>query len=144
MQAEQALTITDVSVSGDQDARFAWTGDDDTSFQVAVELSDGDGVLFDATLENSAAGELAVKVTVDARDVIDVDVMNNELLDYGRAERERCPDRQWNVCRKISDADSNSTAESVTEQSGVFTELDDTASPGSSDIGVAINPLSAN
>lgn len=55
--------------------------DDDTSFQVAVELSDGDGVLFDATLENSAAGELTVKVTVDARDVINVDVRNNESLD---------------------------------------------------------------
>ena len=54
--------------------------DDDTSFQVAVELSDGDGVLFDATLENSAAGELTVKVTVDARDVINVDVRNNDQL----------------------------------------------------------------
>jgi hypothetical protein len=59
--------------------------DDDTSFQVAVGLSDRDGVLFDATLENSAAGELAVKVTINAPDVIDVDVRNNELLDYGRA-----------------------------------------------------------
>ena len=54
--------------------------DDDTSFQVAVELSDGDGVLFDATLENSAAGELTVKVTVDAPDVINVDVRNNDQL----------------------------------------------------------------
>ena len=54
--------------------------DDDTTFQVAVELSDGDGVLFDATLENSAAGELTVKVTVDARDVINVDVRNNDQL----------------------------------------------------------------
>jgi hypothetical protein len=53
---------------------------------VAVELSDGDGVLFDATLENSAAGELTVKVTVDAPDVIDVDVRNNELLDDDGAE----------------------------------------------------------
>lgn len=44
-------------------------------------MSDGDGVLFDATLENSAAGELTVKVTVDARDVINVDVRNNESLD---------------------------------------------------------------
>ena len=48
---------------------------------MAVELSDGDGVLFDATLENSAAGELTVKVTADARDVINVDVRNNESLD---------------------------------------------------------------
>jgi len=61
--------------------------DDDTSFQVAVELSDGDGVLFDATLENSAAGKLTVKVTVDAPDVIDVDVRNNESVDDGRANR---------------------------------------------------------
>ena len=44
-------------------------------------MSDGDGVLFDATLENSAAGELTVKVTADARDVINVDVRNNESLD---------------------------------------------------------------
>ncbi len=48
---------------------------------MAVELSDGDGVLFDATLENSAAGELTVKVTVDAPDVINVDVRNNESVD---------------------------------------------------------------
>ena len=47
---------------------------------MAVELSDGDGVLFDATLENSAAGELTVKVTADARDVINVDVRNNDQL----------------------------------------------------------------
>jgi hypothetical protein len=86
VQAEQALTVTDVSVSGDQDARFAWTSDDDTSFQVAVELSDGDGVLFDATLENSAVGELTGKVTVDAPDVIDVDVRNNESVDDDRTE----------------------------------------------------------
>ena len=46
-------------------------------------MSDGDGVLFDATLENSAAGELTVKVTVDARDVINVDVRNNDSLDDG-------------------------------------------------------------
>ncbi|ERG90877.1 MAG: hypothetical protein J07HQW1_00905 [Haloquadratum walsbyi J07HQW1] len=86
VRAEQALTVTDVSVSGDQDARFAWTSDDDTSFQVAVELSDGDGVLFDATLENSAVGELTGKVTVDAPDVIDVDVRNNESVDDDRTE----------------------------------------------------------
>jgi hypothetical protein len=59
-------------------------------------------------------------------------------------ERERFLDRRWNICRKISNAGSDNTAGSVTEQSGVFAELDDTANPGAYDIGVAINPLSTN
>jgi hypothetical protein len=155
VQAEQALTVTDVSVSGDQDASFTRTSDDNTQFQAAVELNNGDGVLFDATLENSAADELAVQVAVDVPDAIDVDVRNktDSLDDDGTEDLDPDDDGtngnavqtgQGTFVAKITGAGSNSSAGSVTEQIGVFAELDDTANSGSYDISVAINPLSTN
>jgi hypothetical protein len=155
VQAEQALTVTDVSVSGDQDASFTRTSDDNTQFQAAVELNNGDGVLFDATLENSAADELAVQVAVDVPDAIDVDVRNktDSLDDDGTEDLDPDDDGtngnavqtgEGTFVAKISGAGSNSSAGSVTEQIGVFAELDDTANSGSYDISVAINPLSTN
>ena len=155
VQAEQALTVTDVSVSGDQDASFTRTSDDNTQFQAAVELNNGDGVLFDATLENSAADELAVQVAVDVPDAIDVDVRNktDSLEDDGTEDLDPDDDGtngnavqtgEGTFVAKISGAGSNSSAGSVTEQIGVFAELDDTANSGSYDISVAINPLSTN
>ena len=155
VQAEQALTVTDVSVSGDQDASFTRTSDDNTQFQAAVELNNGDGVLFDATLENSAADELAVQVAVDVPDAIDVDVRNktDSLDDDGTEDLDPDDDGtngnavqtgEGTFVAKISGAGSNSSAGSVTEQIGVLAELDDTANSGSYDISVAINPLSTN
>ena len=155
VQAEQALTVTDVSVSGDQDASFTRTSDDNTQFQAAVELNNGDGVLFDATLENSAADELAVQVAVDVPDAIDVDVRNktDSLDDDGTEDLDPDDDGtngnavqtgEGTFVAKITGAGSNSSAGSVTEQIGVFAELDDTANSGSYDISVAINPLSTN
>ena len=155
VQAEQALTVTDVSVSGDQDASFTRTSDDNTQFQAAVELNNGDGVLFDATLENSAADELAVQVAVDVPDAIDVDVRNktDSLDDDGTEDLDPDDDGtngnavqtgQGTFVAKITGAGSNSSAGSVTEQIGVFAELDETANSGSYDISVAINPLSTN
>ena len=155
VQAEQALTVTDVSVSGDQDASFTRTSDDNTQFQAAVELNNGDGVLFDATLENSAADELAVQVAVDVPDAIDVDVRNktDSLEDDGTEDLDPDDDGtngnavqtgEGTFVAKISGAGSKSSAGSVTEQIGVFAELDDTANSGSYDISVAINPLSTN
>ena len=81
---------------------------------MAVELGDGDGVLFDATLENSAVGELIVKVTVDAPDVIDVDARNNESVDNGRANRNAVQTGDGTFVARLV-IDSNSTAGSVTE-----------------------------
>ena len=155
VQAEQALTVTDVSVSGDQDASFTRTSDDNTQFQAAVELNNGDGVLFDATLENSAADELAVQVAVDVPDAIDVDVRNktDSLDDDGTEDLDPDDDGdssnavqtgEGTFVAKITGAGTGSSAGSVTEQIGVFAELDDTANSGSYDISVAINPLSTN
>jgi hypothetical protein len=146
VQAEQALTVTDVSVSGDQDASFTRTSDDNTQFQAAVELNNGDGVLFDATLENSAADELAVQVAVDVPDAIDVDVRNktDSLDDDGTEDLD--PDDDGTNGNAVQTGEGTFVAKisSVTEQIGVFAELDDTANSGSYDIGVAINPLSTD
>ena len=155
VQAEQALTVAGVSVSGDADASFTRMSDDNTQFQAAVELNNGDGVLFNATLENSAADELAVQVAVDVPDAIDVDVRNktDSLEDDGTEDLDPDDDGtngnavqtgQGTFVAKITGAGSNSSAGSVTEQIGVFAELDDTANSGSYDISVAINPLSTN
>ncbi len=150
VQAEQALTVDSVSVSGDQDASFTRTSDDNTEFQAAVELNNGDGVLFDATLENSAADELAVQVAVDTPDTIDIDVRNQDTGDDGTEDLD--PDDDGTTSEAVQTGEGTFVAKisgggsggSSTEQIEIFAELDDTASPGSYDIGVAINPLSTD
>jgi hypothetical protein len=146
VQAEQALTVAGVSVSGDADASFTRMSDDNTQFQAAVELNNGDGVLFNATLENSAADELAVQVAVDVPDAIDVDVRNktDSLDDDGTEDLD--PDDDGTNGNAVQTGEGTFVAKisSVTEQIGVFAELDDTANSGSYDIGVAINPLSTD
>jgi hypothetical protein len=146
VQAEQALTVAGVSVSGDADASFTRMSDDNTQFQAAVELNNGDGVLFNATLENSAADELAVQVAVDVPDAIDVDVRNktDSLEDDGTEDLD--PDDDGTNGNAVQTGEGTFVAKisSVTEQIGVFAELDDTANSGSYDIGVAINPLSTD
>ena len=76
VQAEQALTVTEVDTvsGGDQDASFTRVSDDNTEFQAAVELNNGDGVAFDIKVENSATDDLDVQVAVDSPDPIDIDV----------------------------------------------------------------------
>lgn len=153
VQAEQALTVTDVGVSGDQDASFTRTSDDNTEFQAAVELNNGDNVRFQAIIENSAVDPLNVEVTVDSPDPIDIDV-ENEGPSSGGDDLD--PDDNGNggnanavqtgegtFVAEIS-GDSSGGSTGSTEPIGVYAELDDTADPGSYDIGVAINPLSTD
>ena len=150
VQAEQALTVTDVTVDGDQDAQFTRVSDDNTEFQAAVELNNGDEFRFKSTVENSAADELNVQVAVDSPDPIDIEVRKDNA---GAAGGDLDPDDDGSA----SDAVQTGEGKFITDISGggdggssntadiyVLTELDDTASPGSYDIGVAINPLSTD
>ncbi len=154
VQAEQALTVTDVSLvnsgSSDVDASFTRTSDDNTEFQAAVELNNGDLAAFKATIENSAADDLDVQVTVDSPDAIDVDVVNSNISGDGTPD-DLDPDDdgsqgtavqtgEGTYVATIGDGSGNGNTEDI----GIYAELDDTAEPGSYDIGVAINPLSTN
>ena len=154
VQAEQALTVEQVNVSegGQQDASFTRTSDDNTQFQAAVELNNGDSVVFEAEVENSAADTLAVQVTVNAPDPIDVDVRNegsendNDINDLdpdddGSKETAVQTGEGTFVAKIGADADNPAQASEFID---IAAELDDTAEPGSYDIGVAINPLSTD
>jgi hypothetical protein len=160
VQAEQALTVTGVSVvnldsDSDVDASFTRTSDDNTEFQAAVELNNGDLAAFKATIENSAADDLDVQVTVDSPDAIDVDVVNSNISGGGTPDDLDPDDNgsqnsggdegavqtgEGTYVATIGDGSGNGNTEGI----GIYAELDDTAEPGSYDIGVAINPLSTN
>ncbi|ERG93900.1 MAG: hypothetical protein J07HQW2_00334 [Haloquadratum walsbyi J07HQW2] len=152
VQAEQALTVDSVAIFGsDPDASFTRTSDDNTEFQAAVELNNGDDVGFDVTIENSAADTLNIQLTVDAPDPIDIDVQREDgggaSFAGSRREDDLDPDDngkrgeavqtgEGTFITNINGGDKNSV--------GVLAELDDTADPGSYDIGVAINPVSTD
>ena len=152
VQAEQALTVDSVDItSGDEDADFQRVSDDNTEFQVAVELNNGDGVLFDANVENSAADDLDVQVNVDSPDPIDIDVRQDDGDISGSGSDDLDPDDNGDTSNAIQTGEGtfvttvNAQADGGQADSiGIFAELDDTAEPGSYDIGVAINPLSTD
>jgi hypothetical protein len=161
VQAEQALTVTSVDAidddsEGDQDASFTRVSDDNTEFQAAVELNNGDFVGFQVTVENSAADPLDVQIAIDAPDPFDIEVQQGDrargLEDTTGlfSEDELDPDDdgdssdavqtgEGTFITTIGDGNNNNT-----DEIGIYAELEDTASPGSYDIGAAINPLSTN
>jgi hypothetical protein len=131
--------------------------DDNTEFQAAAELSNGDFVGFQVTVENSAADPLDVQVAIDAPDPIDIEIQEANrvrgLEDTTGlfSEDELDPDDdgdssdavqtgEGTFIAKISGGNDGTNSETV----GVIAELDDTADPGAYDIGVAINPLSTD
>ncbi|ERG95825.1 hypothetical protein [Haloquadratum walsbyi] len=154
VQAEQALTVADVTIrSSDQDVSFTRTSDDNTEFQAAVELNNGDSVLFDAEVENSAADDLDVQVAVDSPDPIDIDVRkkgnssndsssgNSNLNGNGASSGAvQTGEETFITTINRADTDEGSQINSV----AIFAKLSDTADPGSYDISVAINPLSTD
>jgi hypothetical protein len=154
VQAEQALTVKDVSVANsdsgsDVDASFTRTSDDNTEFQAAVELNNGDLVAFVATIENSAADKLDVQVTVDVPDVINVDVLNG-LEGNLSPQDDLDPDDDGSKDTAVQTGEGTYVAtiggadDNPTQDIGIIAELDDTADSGSYDIGAAINPLSTD
>jgi len=156
VQAEQALTVTEVDTvgGGDQDASFTRVSDDNTEFQAAVELNNGDGVAFDIDVENSAADNLDVQVAVDSPDPIDIDVRHDggNGSPFSNGGNDLDPDDDGSTDSAVQTGEGTyiatigggSSGSSQEDSIGIFAELDDTASPGSYDIGVAINPLSTN
>jgi hypothetical protein len=151
VQAEQALTVTEISVSGDQDASFTRTSDDNTEFQAAVELNNGDSFRFVATVENSAADALNVRIVIKAPDLIDIEVQSEGESDLEDGSSDLDPDDNGDTgdavqtgegtfVTKISGSSSGKTQEKI----GIFAEVNDTANPGSFDISAAINPLSTD
>jgi hypothetical protein len=143
VEAEQALTVTDVTVnSGEQDASFTRVADDNTEFQAAVELNNGDTVLFDADVRNNAADALDVQVQVDSPDIIDVAVGNAKTADSADELDANTDDSEADNNAVKSGEDTWIAGIDGEEDIVIVAELDDTADPGSYDIGVAINPLS--
>jgi uncharacterized membrane protein len=132
VQAEQALTVTGVSISESPDASFTRVSDDNTEFQAAAELNNGDTVGFDVTIENSAQDDFDVQIAIDAVEEFDITV-GNSARDNGADGAVRTGEETF-----ISTIGDGSTTINIDA------ELDDTADPGSYDIGVAINPLSTD
>ncbi|ERG99077.1 MAG: hypothetical protein J07HQX50_00219 [Haloquadratum sp. J07HQX50] len=160
-QAEQALTVTDVNVSDNTDHGVSFTrvSDDDTELQAAVELNNGNDVVFEAGVENSAADDLDVEVAVDSPDPIDADVRNPDTVnpnstgltdtddlnpDDDGATSEAVQTGEGTFVAKISGNGSGTGGSGASEFIDIAAELDDTASPGSCDIAVSINPLSTD
>jgi hypothetical protein len=155
VQAEQALTVTEVTINSTVDASFKRISDDNTEFQVAVELNTGDDVVFLPEVSNNAADSLDVQITIDSPDVIDIAVG----IDYPTSGGSSVGDNDANV----DDANAQDGAIKTGERTYVATlpgsstnssegdntiaivaEVDDTADASSYDIGVAINPLSTD
>ena len=156
VQAEQALTVNSVNVFGDPDAEFTRTSDDNTQFQAAVELNNGDSVGFQAKIANSANDPLNVEVAVNAPDPFDVTVRLNKAPDLTgdgdndvddntddeNANNDAVKTGEGTFVTNIPSNDDGSSGDS--DNVNIVAELDDTAEPGSYDIGVAINPLSTD
>jgi hypothetical protein len=156
VQAEQALTVNSADVFGDPDAKFTRTSDDNTQFQAAVELNNGDSVGFQAKIANSANDPLNVEVAVNAPDPFDVTVRLNKAPDLTgdgdndvddntddeNANNDAVKTGEGTFVTNIPSNDDGSSGDS--DNVNIVAELDDTAEPGSYDIGVAINPLSTD
>jgi hypothetical protein len=153
VEAEQALTVNTVEVFGDQDAEFTRVSDDNTSFQAAIELNNGDEVRFDVDIENSSAQSLDIQVAIDIPDVLDVTIRSNDgsaPSDGTDIDDNTDDDNASNDVVKTGDGTfitsipSNGNGTNGSEKLFIDAELDDTADPGSYDISVAINPLSTD
>jgi hypothetical protein len=148
VQAEQALTVESATVQGDDDASITRTSDDNREFQAAVELNNGDSVLFNANIQNSAEDNLDVQVQVDSPDPIDIDVLNDNNPGFSDGGDDLDPDDDGGTSNAIQTGEGTFIAQisggADTENINIIAELDDTAEPGSYDIGVAINPLSTD
>jgi len=124
VQAEQALTITDVTIpSGDKDASFTRISDDQTEYQVAVELNNGDSFTVNHDIDNGSQSTFAVQFNIEASDSLTV--TSGNLVRAGSNT----------FLGKVGSGGQNINFE---------VDLADTADPGSFDVSVAINPLSTD
>lgn len=126
VQAEQALVVSDVELdgSGDADTSFSRVSDDNTEYQVAVELNNGDAFEVEQTIENRSSSVLPVQFNIECSDQLIVDIPNGNATQSGS-----------NTFVTSVEAGDNPTF-------NLDVELADTADPGAYDVSVAINPLS--
>jgi hypothetical protein len=155
VQAEQALTVTEVTINSTVDASFKRISDDNTEFQVAVELNNGDDVVFLPEVSNNAADSLDVQITIDSPDVIDIAVGieyptsggssvgdNDANVDDANAQDGAIKTGEGAYVATLPGSSSDSSEGDNTI--AIVAELDDTADTSSYDIGAAINPLSTD
>lgn len=131
VQAEQALTINSVAIpnaNGDTDASFTRVSDDNTEYQVAAELKNGDSFQVRHAIENNSDSRLPVQFTVECSDDLTVDLEADDESN----EPVKSGDNTFVV--DFPDGTTNGYDLDI--------DLTDTADPGAYDVSVAINPLS--
>ncbi len=131
VQAERALTVSDVSVAGG-DATFSRIGDDNTKLQVAIEANNGDAFEVEPTIENSSADKLAVRIIVGTPDVITVEDIDDSPSGDGDT-----------VVQSDTDAYVTKLTPGETTLELLF-EISDVATPGARDITVDFEPMSTD
>ena len=131
VQAEQALTVRSVSVTGG-DATFSRVGDDNTELQVAVEANNGDAFEVEPEIENSSANALAVRIVVAAPDGISVEDVDDSP--EGNSD---------SVVQSDASAYVTKLAPGTTTLELSFT-IADVASPGARDIAIGFEPMSTD
>ncbi len=157
VQAEQALRVTELTVNSAEDATFTRISDDNTEFQIALELNTGDDVVFLPEISNNAADNLDVQITIDSPDVIDIAVGidyptgggstvgdNDANIDDANAEDGAVRVGEGTYIATLPPFSGSSDSSEGENTIAIVAELDDTADAGSYDIAVAINPLSTD
>lgn len=131
VEAEQALTVGSVNVTGDSDvdADFTRVTDDNTGLQVAVEGNNGDTFTAEADIRNASADTLAVRIRVATPPDISIESIESDG-DDGVVQSD------------TSQYVTNLGAGTVTLEFR-FT-IADTADPGSRNIDIDMNPLSTD
>jgi hypothetical protein len=138
VQAERALTVTDVSVDGGN-ASFTRVGDDGTRVHVAVEANNGDRFSITQAITNAAAASVAVRIVVRTPDDIAVvdsglDANDDDELDANEGD---------DVVQ--SGAEEYVTRLPPGETGVVFGyRIADTAVPGAREMTIDFEPLSTD
>lgn len=128
VQAEQALTVGDVRVSGDADASFTRVTDDNTGLQVAVEANNGDEFTVETDAENASADGLAVRIRLSTPADISVTAVSV---------------KPGTVVQSDESQYVTDLAPGTTTLEFEF-EIADTAAPGARNIDIDMTPLSTD
>ena len=128
IEAEQALTVRSVNVTGDSDvdADFTRVTDDNTGLQVAVEGNNGDTFTAEAEIQNASAGTLAVRIRVATPPDISIENVKPDGV----------------VQSDTNQYVTNIGAGTVTLK--VQFKIADTADPGARNVDIDMNPLSTD
>lgn len=139
VQAEQALTVNEVTVAGDADASFARVSDDNTEIQVAVEANNGDSFSTNADIDNASADRLSVRIQL----VTPADIAIENIKNFKDVEN---VDENTETIDVVQ-SDTTEFVTNVDPGEGKFRfefRIADTAAPGARNIEISINPLSTD